>query len=333
MKNIKIIISISVLIIVFLISAFFLFGLTKNQSVSVQYYYFNEQYPLKVSVKSEDSLTQICRQDDVFEVDGFENIPINHIFCSEIFKLMKQLEIKGVFKPEHDLKHYGLDEPRVKIKADFDDHSAILRIGNIAPDGTACYCLEEGKQEIGLIPVAKIDPFFREHFRYINLNLIPYIAKVSDENGNLIKGKVKKCVIKRSDLDSPIELVADHNGKLKTSDPKKFEIPEETMLQLENGPPLLTASGLYTQHLSDEILELCGLRNPQVEVTYVVDDKTYSLKIGGVSNLPKTSQPWGEHASENKNLIYRSYYMMMDDIPAIYTIAESSLPWLNMRFK
>ncbi len=333
MKNIKIIISTSVLVIVFFISAMFLFGLTKNQSVSVQYYYFHEQYPLKVTIQSEDSLTQICRQDDVFKVNEFENVPINQIFCSEIFRLMKQLEIKGVFKPDHDLQGYGLSEPRVRIKADFDDHSLVLRIGNITPDGTACYCLEEGKKEIGLIPAAKIDPFFREHFRYANLNLIPYMAKVSDENGNLMKGKIKKCVIKRRDLASPIELIADQNGKLKTSGSEKFKIPEETMFQLENGLPLLTASSIYTPHLSDEIIELCGMRNPQAEVTYVIDDKTYSFKIGCVSNLPKTSQPGGGHAAENKNFIYRSYYVMMDGIPAIYTAAESSLPWLGMRFK
>ena len=333
MKNVKIIIFIFILAIVFFISAFFLFGFTKDQSISVQYYYFNEQYPLKVTIKSEDSLTVICRQDDVFKVNEFENIPINEIFCSEIFRLMKQLEIKGVFRPEHSLQDYGLDEPRAEIKADFDDHSVVLRIGNITPDGTACYCLEEGKQEIGLIPAAKIDPFFREHVRYANLNLIPYMAKISDGNGNLIKGKVKKCVIKRNDLDSPIELVEDQNGKLKISASKKFKIPEETMIQLENGLPLLTASSIYTPHLSDEIIELCGLRNPQVEVTYIIDDQTYSFKIGGVSNLPKTSQPGGGHAAATQNLIYKSYYVMMDEIPAIYTVAEGSLPWLSMRFK
>ena len=333
MKDIKVIISISVLVVVFLISSCFLFGLTKNESFSIQYYYFNEQYPLKVKIQSEDSLTEIERQDDVFKVNEFENIPINQVFCSEVFELMKQLEIRGVVKPDNSLRDYGLSEPKVKIKADFDDHSVILKIGNITPDGRACYCLEEGRQEIGLIPVAKIAPFFREHFRYANLNLIPYIAKISDGNGNLIKGKIKKYVIKRSDLASPIELAEGQNGKLKTSGSEKFKIPEETMLQLENGPPLLTASSLYSTHLSDEIIQMCGLRNPQVEVSYVVDDKTYSFKIGGVSNLPKTSQSNGEHAAATQNFIYRSYYVMMDKIPAIYTVAEDGLPWLKMRFK
>ncbi len=333
MKNIKIIISTSVLIVVFLIFAFFLFGLTENQSDSVQYYYFHEQYPLKVTIESEDSLTEICRQDDVFKVNEFEHIPINQVFCSEIFSLMKQLEIKGASKPEYSLQDYGLGEPRVKIKADFDDYSLVLRIGNITPDGTACYCLEEGKQEIGLISAAKIDPFFREHFRYANLNLIPYMPRISDENGNLIKGKIKKCVIKRNDLKSPIELIEDQNGKLKISSPEKFKIPEETMFQLEDPLPLLTASRVYAPYLSDEAIELCGLRNPQAEVTYVIDDKTYSFKIGAVSNLPETARSEEERAAAIKNLIYRSYYVMMDGIPAIYTVAEDGLPWLNMRFK
>ena len=328
MKNIKTILFVFVLIIVFLISAVFLFGLTKSQSDSVLYYYFHEQYPLKVVIKSEDGVTEIYRQDDAFEVNGFEDIPLNEIFCSEIFRLMKKLEIKNVVKPEHDLQDYGLSEPKVRIRADFDEYSTVLRIGDITPDRTACYCLEEGRKEIGLIPIAKIDPFFRKHSQYASLNLIPYAAKTSDHSV-----RIRKCIIKRPDLPSPVELVLDKSGKLKIFGSEKLKIPEETMIQLENLPTWLIASSVYASHPTDELIELCGMRDPKAEVTYVIDDKTYSFKIGRVSNFPKSPQSSDEYLASAKNIIYKSYYVMMDKIPAIYTLHEDSVPWLNMRFR
>ena len=332
MKNIKIIAFTSILIIIFSISAILLFGLTKNQDSAVEYYYFHEQSPLKITVTSDDDFTEICKQDGVFKVNEFENIPINETFCSEIFNSMKQLETKGVFAPKNDLEDYGLSDPKVTIKADFENYSTILKVGNINADRTAYYCLEGGKKEIGLIPSTRTDPFFREHSQYANLNLIPYSAKLLDQSNNLTSCKISKCVVERWDLKSPIDMAPDESAKLTIRSPAKFKLTEETRLQLENAPFTFSANTIYMAHPSDETIKSCGFNNPLAKVEYIINERKYSFKVGYVSNIPKGSSVSDEISTMYKNIIYKSYYVMMDDIPAIYTVSEANLPWLNMYF-
>ena len=38
------------------------------------------------------------------------------------------------------------------------------------------------------------------------------------------------------------------------------------------------------------------------------------------------------HQKESENTIHKSYYVIINDIPAIYSVSESNLPWLNMSF-
>ena len=187
------------------------------------------------------------------------------------------------------------------------------------------------EKEIGLIPSTRTDPFFREHSQYASLNLIPYSAKLLDQNSNLTSCKISKCVVERQDLKAPVYMAPDESAKLTICSPAKFKLTEETRLQLENSPFTFSANTIYMAHPSDETIKSCGFNSPLAKVDYVINEREYSFKVGYISNIPKTSSN-DKNSIAYKNIIYKSYYVMMDDIPAIYTVSEANLPWLSMRF-
>ena len=333
MKKKKKVILIYLIILITLVISIIILNATPQKTLENQKYYSYDN-PLKVTIISDNKSFSISHKDSIWEVSKFGKIPINESFCTMLFNSAKSLDAQSVFNPPNNLSDYGLENPKINVKIEFDKYSTTLKIGNMNPDKTAYYCLEEFKNEIALVPVSQIRPFLKEHFQYANLNLIPYSGKKLDQDGNWISGGITKCKIEKSNSKTPIEITADNDGKLNIINPSNLKVKEDTRIQLENSPFTLAATDLYTINPSDATIESCGLNSPQATITYIIDGETYTFKIGHVSDSKQYSHSDDDnmHQKESENTVHKSYYVIINDIPAIYSVSESNLPWLNMSF-
>lgn len=333
MKKKKKVILIYLIILITLVISIIILNATPQKTLENQKYYSYDN-PLKVTIISDNKSFSISHKDSIWEVSEFGKIPINESFCTMLFNSAKSLDTQSIFSPPNNLSDYGLESPKINVKIEFDKYSTTLKIGNMNPDKTAYYCLEEVKNEIALVPVSQIRPFLKEHFQYANLNLIPYSGKKLDQDGNWISGGITKCKIEKSNSKTPIEITTDNDGKLNIINPSNLKVKEDTRIQLENSPFTLAATDLYTINPSDATIESCGLNSPQATITYIIDGETYSFKIGHVSDSKQYSHSDDDnmHQKESENTVHKSYYVIINDIPAIYSVSESNLPWLNMSF-
>lgn len=333
MKNKKKIILIYFIIFITLVLSIIILNAMPQKTSENQKYYSYDN-PLKVTITSNNKSFSVSHKDSVWEVSEFGKIPINESFCNMLFNSAKSLDAESIFNPPNNLSDYGLENPKIEVKIEFDKHSTTLKIGNMNPDKTAYYCLEKFKNEIALIPISQIKPFLKEHFQYANLSLIPYSGKKLDQDGNWISGGITKCKIEKNDTKTPIEITTNDDGKLNVINPSNLTVKEDTRMQLENSPFTLTASEVYTINPSDATIESCGLHSPQATITYTIDGETYIIKIGSVSDSKQYSHSDDDnmHQEESENTVHKSYYVMINDIPAIYSVSESNLPWLSMSF-
>lgn len=322
----------SIIFITLILSILILNTTPQKASKNKKYYSYDD--PLKVTITSNNKSFYISHENNLWNVSEFNKIPINQSFCEILFNSAKSLDSENIFNPPNNLSDYGLENPQIIVKIDFDKHSTTLKIGNMNPDKTAYYCLEESKNEIALIPISQIKPFLREHFQYANLNLIPYSARKLDQNGNWISGGITRCVIEKNNTKTPIEITANDDGKLNIINASNLTVKEDVRIQLENSPFTLTASDVYTINPSDATIKSCGLNSPQATITYIIDGETYCFKIGSVSDSKQYSHSNNNdiNSKENEYTVHKSYYVMINDIPAIYSVNESNLPWLNMSF-
>lgn len=333
MKKKKKTILICTITLVTLIFSILILNATPQKTSTNQKYYSYDD-PVKVTIISDNKSFSVSHQNNLWEVSEFNKIPINQSFCGMLFNSAKSLEAENIFTPQNNLSDYGLKNPKVTVKTEFDKYSTTLKIGNMNPDKTAYYCLEESKSEIALVPISQIKPFLKEHFQYANLNLIPYSARKLDQDGNWVSGGITKCTIEKSNLKTPIEITTNDDGKLNIITPSNLTVTEDIRIQLENSPFTLTATDVYTINPSDATISSCGLTNPQSTITYIIDGETYCFKIGSISDSKQYSHSNHDnvHQEESENTVHKSYYVMINDIPAIYSISESNLPWLNMSF-
>lgn len=335
MKRKKKTILICFIVFITLIVSIMILNLIPQKTLENQKYYSYDN-PLKVTITSDNKSFSVSCKNNTWEVSEFGKIPINESFCNMLFNSAKSLDAESIFNPSNNLSDYGLENPKIKVKIEFDKHSTILKIGKINPDKNAYYCLEESKNEIALVPISQIKPFLKEHFQYASLSLIPYSGKKLDQDGNWIGGGITKCKIEKSNSKTPIEITTDNDGKLNIINPSNLDVKEDTRIQLENSPFTLTANEIYTINPSDATIESCDLHSPQATVTYIINGETYTFKIGSVSDSKQYSHLEHEDVHqkdrENENTVHKSYYVMINDIPAIYSVSESNLPWLNMSF-
>ena len=335
MKRKKKTILICLIVFITLIVSIMILNIMPQKTLENQKYYSYDS-PLQVTITSDNKSFSVSHKDTTWEVSEFGKIPINESFCNMLFNSAKSLNAESIFNPPNNLSDYGLENPKIKVKIEFDGYSKTLKIGNINPDKTAYYCLEESKNEIALIPISQIKPFLKEHFQYANLNLIPYSGKKLDQDGNWISGGITKCKIEKNNTKTPIEITTNNDGKLNIINPSNLTVKEDTRIQLENSPFTLTANEVYTINPSDATIKSCGLHFPQTTVTYIIDGETYTFKIGSVSDSKQYShlehEDLHQKDHEDENTVHKSHYVMINDIPAIYSVSESNLPWLNMSF-
>lgn len=335
LKKKIVILSVIVLVVLTVITAGFYFFCYKpdaenlsSDSQSGTYLDFSN-YPTEIEAFTNTNF-KLRYDNQTYSVDKLNSVPLNESYCKELFDNAKSLKAMKIFPVNGSVNDYGFDYPKASFNITVDNEIQTLKIGSLNPDKTGYYFLLNESNEIALISTATSNIFLRNLEDYASLsNFFPYSSKEYSDDGKYQSGGVQSCSIWRSDLNKTVDLTMNSDGKLAC---ENLNLDQDTESRLESSPFSLTANSLYAYNLNDQLIASCGLSSPHCTVSFKSDNKQHIIKIGykSAQTQYKHSEPNEDTEQEDENIT--SYYVSIDDIPAVYSISENYLPWLSLNF-
>lgn len=328
-------ISTGVVAVLLVILALFLYFGIGEASIESEKIPFIQQQEFPTSVKitnqgSEYDIVQNGQNEDgetAWSVAGYEQIPQYDLRTSEPAEQMKTLYAEKIFTPVEDLSAYGLDNPTATVIAFYPDGSSkTLKLGNENPDSTGRYAQLDEQQDIALISAGDAEVYMQTPDDYVDLTLVPYV-QTTDDNGNELPG-IESCTITRSDLTAPIVMNKGDDDKLQIVSPQGMQLSDENQTLMENSISSLTAQSVESVNPSEQELSDYGLAQPAVQVDYKINGEEYTLLIGNISKVTETVTEEDASSSVPEN----EYYVMVSGRPVVYSVMESSLPWVTVSF-
>ncbi len=328
MKNLKKIIIFSFSILLFFIAILFtLNSFSKKEDFSKIYYEiknFNLN-SIKVSKKDEESYVILNNK-----IVGLEKIPLNEGLINELFNFLSKIEVERIFTPLEDLVEYGLKKPEFVFEVETEEEKFNLEVGKKSLDGLGYYIKVKGEkvkdEKIAIVNFSKIEKFLINKVGYVNLNLKPTYETTFGEDGKYNGDGLQKCKIERKDLKEPLEFKVNEKGEIVIAFPSSFNLTDEIKKTIERSAYLLRAQEVYKVNPTEKEIKECGFKNSTAIVSYVIDDKKYVIRIGGVAKVK--DKPKFEE--EEQNNLTKYYYVMLDGVDVIYILDEESLPWLKI---
>lgn len=305
-----------------------LLGFNQTDSQEETYSFLEQSsQPQSIQVTNEDETFTLrdngedAYGDTTWIIDEFPDIPLSNTYCQQLANLTQNLSATKLFDPQEDSSAYGLDQPKATIVAQFDDEAITISIGEQNPSMTGYYCQVSDNSKVALISNANAIPFLRGSLDYVDNTLIPY---VSTDNEETAADQVESCTITRSDLPEPVTATRGDDGSLQIVSPQGYSMDQDTQTLMENAPFSLVAKSTEAVNPTEDQLTALGLSNPQCTVSYTINGETYTLKIGNTATTTQTS--------DSNSATSATYYVMLDGRSVVYTLADSSLPWLTMTF-
>lgn len=328
-------ISTGVVVVLLAILALFLYFGIGEASVESEQIQFIDQNELPTNVKitnqaSEYEIVPNGQNEDgetLWSVAGYEQIPQYELRTSQPVEQMMELYAEKIFTPVDDLSSYGLDKPVATVVASYPDGSSkTLKLGSENPDGMGRYAQLDDQQDIALISASDAEVYMQTPDDYVDLTLVPYV-ETTDDNGNELPG-VESCTLMRCDLPEPIQMNQGDDKKLQITSPQGMQLSEENQTLMENSISSLTAQSVESVNPSEQELSDYGLVQPTVEVDYKINGEEYTLLIGNISKITETVTEEDVSSSVPEN----EYYVMVSGRPVVYSVMESSLPWITVSF-
>ena len=275
-------------------------------------YYDNLVMPEMIEIKNEDESFKIFKKNEKFEISNLNGIKLNEKMCLDAFSNSKKIVASRKIKDVNNLKKYGLENPKVIVKAFFKskNREQIFKIGQLNQDGNCRYCLAEGKNEIGVIENSVVDAFLKKNKDYVDLKIF--------DGG--ITDSIEECVIERKDLKKPIKINVDSNGYFVLADGNNEKVDVKIVNELKESVFKICAKSIYAINPNKKMLQNCCLSEDCIaKVKYVINGAEKTIEIGcAVKN-----------ESDKKDS--KSRFVLVEGNPVIYVVDERDLPWLDLK--
>lgn len=225
-------------------------------------------------------------------------------FIGDLASLPEKSEVED---NADDLEKYGLTNPTATATVIFEDGETVeMLFGIISPiDEGSVYFALGSSRDVKLVNTYAVSEVFGDVKQFARLLMTESATPP------------EKLTITRPDLDSPLELEMTPATSEDTSEKFHFTAPISAEISSQKGRQMFySLSGLTMQSCefleqSDEILEQCGLANPQTVVKFTIGETEYELKIG----------------EELESGV--GYYAAVSGISGVYALAKDDAPWLS----
>lgn len=313
----------------FFIAILFVLNKLPNKEEPFKTYYEvkNSNFKLiKVNKKGEEPYSILSNNN----ITGLEKIPLNERLINELFNFVSKVEVERVFTPLEDLDEYGLKKPEFVFEIETEGEKFNLDVGKKTLDNSGYYIKirdeKNNEEKIAIVNFTKIEKFLVNKLGYVSLNLIPHYEKTFGEDGKYNGDGVQKCTIERKDLKEPLNFETNEKGEIVVKSPSSLKLTDEIKQTVEKSAYLLRAQEVFKIKPEEKEIKECGFKNPTAIVSYVIDDKKYVIKIGGVAKIKDNVN--SEEAEKNNLIKY--YYVMLEGVDVVYILSEANLPWIKI---
>ncbi|MDE6728327.1 MAG: DUF4340 domain-containing protein [Oscillospiraceae bacterium] len=235
-----------------------------------------------------------------------------------------------------DLEKYGLTVPQSTALLTFEDGtSALLRFGIENPaDASSVYFALDNSNDVKLVNYYAVERTFSDVKQFAQLTM----TEAFESEG---KSDLKSLVIKRADLETPVEIrfmselsdISEDESLIVSSfNTHRFVTPVTAEVDVTKGNDVcykmygLTMAACEYLEKNEENMSKCGLDDPQTEVSFKYGGKEYRLLIGSEIREEITSSD-----ASNTLSTVTGYYAVMDGVPGIYSIDPESVPWCTFK--
>ncbi len=247
---------------------------------------------------------------------------------------MANLSTKSLVEENaEDLEKYGLEAPAAEVTVQFEDGtSANLCFGIQNPTSSSMMYFRTGdSRDVHQVSYYSVGSAFYDIKEFVNL------VMTEGYDGNNPE-ELDYLVIKRSDLDEPVEIrymydVAeaseDEDNMITTFNSHRFISPITAEVDSTKGQTL--CYGLYGLAMSsceylkktDEALAATGLDEPFVEISFSYGGKDRVLYLGDkITEVTQTDNPDAPALTT-----VTGYYASFDTVEGIYAISKDNAPW------
>jgi len=247
-----------------------------------------------------------------YAVEGLEDYNIDTAISSAAARSILELSAVKTLEPQDDLAQFGLAEKgnsTITVSYNNGTEPNTLILGDTAAETYGNYVLKDSDDKIYIcqnidtkLLGTKFDYFSKSIYMIENL-------PAETEGGEVPADILKNVTIKSTAAgDKPIEIKYDTSNispYLMTSPVKTLSVSERfdnVMLNLE----ILTADSIVAVKYTDKDLEEYGLKEPDAEVDFTLNNETHSIKVS-------------EKTAENQR------YAIVDDTDIIYLLRNDAV--------
>lgn len=259
--------------------------------------------------KKDDGSTEAT----VYTFVGYEDFELQTGIPDQIANAAAKIEFaKVVSLKAEDAKDYGFEKPAAVATVYYSDNtSAVIYVGNNAPQGAGTYVKFGDGDEIYLVEETAVSAFL-----YKPTDLISHV--INDAPTNTENSLVKSIYISGTNFAKPIELKANTN----TNNSASFVISQPQVgYASENESSIITgdirglyATGVAMVNPSNSQLNKLGLSKPYAQIKAVYPDATIEL----IASKPDKNN--------NVNLMVKGGNI-------VYTIESSSVAWVTTSYE
>ncbi len=279
-----------------------------------------------ISVKNQEDSFEFVPAGEDFGLQGYEDCELNTTMISSSVQSLLSMTASKSLGSREDLKEFGLTgESAAEVEISCKDGTTQkLVLGGKAGESAGRYVLKDGEVSI----VAGIsEQLYGDKFSYFSAYLYSVSERTSvvtaedgTESTETLPDVLYRLKLSGSNYPETVEIEYNESvtsGYLMTA-PVKAESGTNGLTTLVEGIKAPTAVGVAAVHLTDELLEEYGLKEPATVMEFTLNSDTHTMSLG-------KADPDG------------NCYLMLDDRDVVYKVAKSTveswaeLPLLKLR--
>lgn len=235
-----------------------------------------------------------------------------------------------VVENAEDLSIYGLSEPTVEYKVEFDDSQNTVKeicIGSSVPGKSGkSYMYLKGSPTVYTVNTSDVSCFTQDKTECINKTV--YTAYTSDdENDTTDYTRINKMTIQRKDLDYDIVIeydtrlddenaVVSNSSSYRMTSPVTLDLNPDKCTDVIQGVFGLTADSFALLNPTEEDLEEYGFSDPTAIITMNIVGGDFRMLVGDPYNDEDGNQA--------------GYYAIVEGYEVVYMFSNSKLPWVSV---
>lgn len=237
-----------------------------------------------------------------WSVSGYDGVTFDSDTLQYLVGDLLKVIYSSVYTPDADSanadgityrQECGLDSPMATLTANFNDgKSYTIYIGDEIPIGGSYYLMQEGDNAIYITKSSDVDYFLRGISYFVSKQMVPMLesTKVDDSYFTSdVLSRFDKITVSGSSFSTPIVFEMADSSDIAVPTDYRMTSPEKRSADTDMVTTLLSplANGLeanecLVMQATQSDLKQYGLDDPICQVSYVVEGKTYVLKVGSL---------------------------------------------------